>query len=246
MARVLFWRPLFDIPTTYGYVWIGSILDRARAMGHSCLDLDKEKATRTNLESAITEFKPELFFGCSHGSTNAFSGQNKEIVLTACLDDEIMAGTQDYFVSCLMGAILGPDLVEKGALAVAAYTQEFVWLIHPDYQDNPLADPYAQAFKDAVVNPSIDLLAGAINWIPGFYNRSVEWFNRGVSEWFESTDPNAGQIVASLEHDRDSLIVLGEPTEIPPVTPPTKLTALKVAPFALGLTLLIFGTKLKK
>lgn len=169
-----------------------------------------------NLFNVLENFKPDLFFGCSHGSPTQFSGQNAQIVFTACENDERMSGSQAYFLSCLMGQTLAPSMNEKDAVTVAAYTSEFAWIINPDYTDRPLEDPYSYPFMRAIVEPSCRLLEGA-TW-KQFYDLSVALFNEGVTEWFSSDDPSASQIVAALEHDRDCFVIYGE-TQIGPVSP---------------------------
>ena len=208
MARVLVFRPLFDLATTYGNAWLGVIADRARALGHEVMDLSGEAATKEAFFSALETFRPEIVIACSHGSPTLFTSQGGEVALQACRNDDVMAGTQAYFVSCLVGQELLPSMNEKDARVVAGYTAEFVWVIHPGYSDRPLEDPYARPFMRAVVEPTAELLAGA-SWRQ-WYDRTVAMFNRGIAEWFGSEDPNAPQIVAALEHDRDSLVVYGE------------------------------------
>jgi len=217
LARVLVFRPRFDLPTIYGNAWLGRIAEEARALGHTVLDLSENDATKDRFLEALTDFRPDLIFAMGHGSPELFSGQNREIVFRACENDDVLIGTQSYWVSCLMGQNLAPSIVDKGGRVAAAYIQEFIWVIHPGYDDRPLEDPYALPFMRAVVDPSIALLAGS-TW-RDFYNLTVRRFNEGVRAWFDSTDPNAPQIVAALEHDRDSLIVLGEVTLVPAPIP---------------------------
>lgn len=208
MVKVLIFRPKFDLATSYGYAWLGEISRIAAGFGHSVLDLAGEAATREALHNALANFKPDLVIACSHGSPTQFSAQNRVIALTKCYNDEVMSGKQAFFVSCLVGQQLLPSMVEKDAVVVAGYTSEFVWVVNSEYQDKPLEDPYAFPFMRAVVESSRRLLGGA-SWRE-FYDYQVSLFNKGVSEWFESSDPNAAQIVAGLEHDRDSLVVYGE------------------------------------
>lgn len=199
--------------TSYGFAWLGEVVKAAVGLGHTVLDLAGERATKEALLSALKDFNPDLVVACSHGSPTLFTAQGGEIAFAKCYNDEFMSGKQAYFVSCLVGQSLLPSMVEKDARTVAGYTSEFVWVINSKYKDKPLEDPYAYPFMRAVVEPCRRLLAGA-SWRE-WYDYTVSLFNKGVSEWFESADPNAPQIVASLEHDRDSLVVYGE-TEVKP------------------------------
>lgn len=168
----------------------------------------------------MTSFQPDLVVAMGHGSPTLFSGQNVEVVLTSCQNDQIMSGSQAYMLSCLMGQTLARTMEEKKALAVGAYTQEFVWITDSDYSSRILEDPVAMAFRRAVVEPTKQLMRDW-NW-RAWYDNQVKLYNQWIAGWFRSANPSAGQIVAALEHDRDCLIVYGGNMDIAPgvVLPP--------------------------
>ena len=234
MARVLIFRPRFDTATLYGWAWLGEIRRIAEDLGHDVLDLEAENATPENFYDALENFRPEIVIAMSHGNPTTFTGQNARIVFRACENDQLMSGTQAYFLSCLVGQELLPSMNEKDARTVAGYIAEFTWVIHPDYADRPLEDPYAYPFMRAVVEPCGRLLAGA-SWRE-WYDTQVAIFNLGISEWFGSTDPHAPQIVAALEHDRDSLVVYGETMIRPAIRLPPLYTSLM--PIPVGITVI--------
>jgi len=129
MSKILYFTPAFDTATEYGRAWLLSSLEEAIQLGHQVLNLDREEATQENMFSALTDFQPELVISCSHGNATQFSGQNAQIVFTACVNDEAMSGTQSFFLSCLMGLELAPSMDQKDARTVAAFVSEFVWII---------------------------------------------------------------------------------------------------------------------
>ncbi len=240
MARVLTFRPNFDLATKYGNAWIGQITENARRLGHDVLDLAVYDATQEKFMDAMAEFQPEFIFAMGHGNANHFSGQDVEIVLTGCTNDQVLAGTQSMFLSCLMGQELAPSINSKGGRAIAAYNEEFVWVVHPDYDNDVLNDPYAEAYKRAVVNPSVEILKGA-SWTQ-FYNLTVGYYNQGIDQWWESNDPNASEIVRALTQDRDSLLILGE--SAPTISPVGLSTPIGVAiPAIFGLAMAYIGMK---
>jgi len=187
---------------------LGEIADIARSLGHAVLDVQGVECTPQAFYDAMNNFQPDLIITVGHGNENNFSCQDRELVLTGCTNDQIMAGSQAYFLSCLMAQELVPSMVKKGAVSVLGFTSEFVWLINPDYQDDLPNDPYAKPFKDAVVEPCRSLLSGS-TW-QQVYDSGVALFDRGIADWFESNDPMAGEIVAALMQDRDSMVVYGE------------------------------------
>lgn len=146
---------------------------------------------------------------CWCGNSTRFSGQDSQIVLTACTNDQIMSGSQSYMLSCLMGQTLAPSMESKGALAVAAYISEFTWCIDPMHSQDPypVGDTYAKPFMTAVVEACRLLLRGG-SW-KECYDLSIKLFNDGRDEWHDSPDPIASQIIICLEHDRDSLAIYG-------------------------------------
>jgi len=198
------------------------------------LDLEAENATPENFYDALENFRPEIVIALGHGNPTTFTGQNRRVVFRACENDDLMMGTQAFFLSCLMGQELAPSMDVKDARAVAAYTAEYVWVIHPEYTDRPLEDPRAYPFMRSIVESCRVLLAGG-SW-RDFYDAHTRLCNLGISEWFGSDDPMAPQIVASLEHDRDSLTVYGETA----IRPAMRLPPLYASfmPIPLGITVI--------
>lgn len=203
-------RPNFDTATAYGYVWLGEIAEIAKSLGHDVLDLSGDQCTPQAFYDAMNNFKPELVICVGHGNANNYSGQDRDLILTGCTNDQVMAGSQSFMVSCLMGQELAPSMVKKGAVTVLAFTSEFVWLINPDYANDIANDPYAKYFKEAIVEQCRSLLSGA-TW-QQIYDLGVSIYNKGIAYWFNSSDFSAGEIVSALTQDRDSMIILGEKT----------------------------------
>ena len=172
---------------------------------------------------------------CWCGNSTTFTGQDARVVFKSCENDGLMTGTQAYFLSCLMGQTLAKTMDEKNAVTVAGYITEFVWVVHPDYTDDPINDPRAYPFMRAVVESCGRLLSGG-SW-RDFYNTFVRMCDLGVSEWFNSTDPTAPQIVAALEQDRDSLVIYGEAL-IRPVPRFVVVVPDMFMPVAVGVTLI--------
>jgi len=231
LARVLIFRPNFDTATRYGHAWLGEVLRIAEGFGHEVLDLEGVDATPENFIDAMENFSPDIVIALGHGNATTFTGQNRRIVMRACENDDIMMGSQAYFLSCLMGQQLAPSMNEKDARAVAAYTAEYVWVIHPEYVERPLEDPRAYPFMRAIVESCRVLLAGG-SW-RDFYDTHTRLCNLGISEWFESEDPLAPQIVASLEHDRDSMTVYGEAAVRPAMRLPPIYTSFMPIPLGI-------------
>jgi len=238
LAKILFFRPNFDTSTLYGHAWLGESLKLALNLGHEVVDLEGENATETRFFEEMGSFQPDFVAAVGHGSASVFSGQDAETVLQACTNDQVMAGKEAYFLSCLMGQRLIPSMISKGAYTVAGYTTEFTWSIDDRYLNRPLEDPRAYPFMAAFMEGLRVLLEGG-TW-SRFYDATVNMFNAGIAEWTLSTDLEAVDVVAGLKQDRNSLIVLGEGQVSPqvfvdPVSIPS--LALPVALFLLTIVL---------
>ena len=220
--------------TEYGSSWLAEIAEIARGLGHSVYELAREQATPENMYEALESFKPNIVIAMSHGNARQFSGQNARIVFTACQNDEKMSGTQSFYLSCLMGQELAPSMVSKSATSVAAFVTEFVWMIDPEYssREDYINDPKAFPFRRAIRESCRAVLRGG-SW-QSFYDTFVRMCNLGVSEWWNSEDAAAPQIVAALEQDRDSLVVYGNKT----ISPSPSVTISAALPLGIALTLI--------
>lgn len=208
--RVLVFRPAYDQATLYGHAWLGEIVDAAIRAGHEVMDLEGINANQERFLAALKDFAPDLVFAVGHGRASTFSGQNDEPVFQACSTDRAMSGYQGVFISCLMGTTLAPSMNMKGAEAVAAYTNEFIWMVHPDpyYGTHILEDPYADPVRRTVVDPAVMLLNGA-SWRE-WYEASIALNNQGIRSCRVSDPFVCAQIRAALEQNRDSLVVYGK------------------------------------
>lgn len=214
-------RPNYESATAYGSAWLGEIARLAQEMGHAVIDIEGIYATPEAFYQALTQYRPDFVVAMGHGAPNAFGGQNGQIVLQGCTNDQMMAGTQAYFVSCLMAQKLVPSMVSKGAYGVAGYSADFVWNMASGYLENPLDDPKAYPFMRALVDGTrviLEHLRTSPNISPEawrrFYLTTVDLFNQGIQEWRLSPSPDAIDIVNGLEQDKNSLVILGEGIQI--------------------------------
>lgn len=230
---------IFDLATSYGHDSISEISNIAKSLGHDVYDVLGFEATPTNFFVGMESFQPELVFAMGHGDPDEFAGQNNEIVMKACTNDQVMNGSQAMMLSCLMGQELAPSMVSKGARTVAAYISEFTWIVHPDYADRPSMDPYWFPFRRAIVEPARLLLSGG-GW-RDWYDQTASLYRQGINEWWNNADPYAGPIVSALRHDLNSLIVLGEFTRV--AASMGSVQASILLPFVVGLGLLSLSFK---
>jgi hypothetical protein len=188
--------PDFDLPTrsASGFLlrWIAPRIDPYQLIS----SLDRKKAWD------ITLLQADFVLGTGHGSKETFSGQNAEIVLQA---DQLPDVRGKFFklLSCQTGAILGPALIDAGALGFQGYTEDFVWVMDADYTSRPWADKMAgQAIMPVIT---------AINLILDGQTSKVA-FDAEIAEFEKNILAETNDIVKScLEFNRDHAIMLGDP-----------------------------------
>ena len=229
--RVLFVRPDFDIATHWVAEYLGREVERARGLGHWVMDLHGEDATPENVINTVQTFNPELMVMLGHGSPVEYTVQNKAHLMRKCSIPFDVGGKRGYFVSCLMGQELGPDLVEKGMNSFIGYMTEFIFMFDYRYQDDPLDDPRAKPFLESAMVPVEYLLRGRSHLEA--YRATVRAYNNWIDRLYGMPEPEVADMINYLAHDRDGLIALpGGPA---PVEVPWEL------PIAIGVTALLIA-----
>ena len=134
-----------------------------------------------------------------------FTGAGMQVVLEACRNDGMMAGSQCQFISCLTGISLCPSMVSKGAVVAQGYTAEFIWMI--DGSGSPAIDYLAASFTRTLVESARVLLRGG-TW-QDFYSTFRRVSDEEIAKWGNSSDPLAASVMMCLRQNRDSLVISG-------------------------------------
>lgn len=219
MVRLLTVDAPWDLPTVYLGSWIDSLVAAARRIGVQVLSLRGGEVTESNLVGAIASFKPDYIFLGGHGSPTVFTAANLVPLLEACQNDQVLANTRAFFISCLTGQRLVPSAVSKGALGAAGFTTEFTWVVSDPYI--PDRDPYAKPFERLVVEPSLELLQG--RGFRGWYDRLQRVAREEEAAWLRSEDPLAAQVVLFLRQDAGSATFVSAEEGMPGLGLPTLL-----------------------
>lgn len=196
--RLLVGDAPFDLPTRYLTNWLSKIVNRAREMGVQVLWLQGAEMTAGNIQRAMQEFSPDYIVLGGHGSDNVFTGLNMTPVFVGCVNDEILAGSETLFVSCLTGRQLVPSVVRKGGIAAAGFTAEYTWVISEPF--NPETDPFAKPFERMIVEPVLEVLRGG-GWT-GWYNKLQSVADEEERRWGLIDDPLSPQVVLAIRQDR--------------------------------------------
>jgi len=205
MARVLGVFAVVDEASQYAAYWCQRIMQEASMAGHQVRDLSGVFVTEFGLLTAMEQYQPEFVVLAGHGGPSVWTGAGMQVVLEACRNDGMMAGSQCQFISCLTGISLCPSMVSKGAVAVQGYTAEFIWMI--DGSGYPAGDVYAASFTRTLVEAARAILRGG-TW-QEFYSTFRRVSDEEIARWGNSSDPLAASVMMCLRSNRDSMVVSG-------------------------------------
>ena len=205
IARVLTVYCVNDEATVYAAFWARLIGAEASMAGHQVRDLSGTFVTEYGLLTAMEGYQPDFVVLAGHGGPSVFTGAGMQVVLEACRNDQMMAGSQCQFISCLTGISLVPSMVSKGAIAVQGYTAEFIWMI--DGSGYPAGDVYAASFTRTLVEAARAILRGG-TW-QEFYSTFRRVSDEEIAQWGNSSDPLAASVMMCLRSNRDSMVISG-------------------------------------
>jgi len=217
-------RPDSDIATKLGSMALSRSVSYLRIRGFYIDDLYGDRAVRDSVTSSIARNDPALFFGVGHGKEDLFTGQNQQVIFRVCEPPETIRGRVVYLLSCLTGAQLGVDMVNKGAETFIGYREEFVWV--QERMVNPLDDRIGRAFFEPVEQIIRSLADGRTTG--DAYRASIDRWNYWIDYWSRQGTPEASIVVMFLVHDRDCQVLYGSTTAVvapayAPAPPPLPL-----------------------
>lgn len=145
----------------------------------------------------------DIIIGTGHGDIDAFTGQNEAIILEVSkYAPEEVNGKVIKLLSCQCGVELGPDLVRNGALAVLAYTDDYVWVMDADLALTPWADEFATKSLMPVIDGLNALLDG---------KSSREAFEVELDGYRRNAEVEEDELIKScIEFNRANAVLLGD------------------------------------
>lgn len=204
-------RPRFDKATEYGHYYMGLAADYLRTRMR-VRDLSAAYATKLNINAALDEEDPLFCYWLGHGNADTYTCQNQEVYMQTCSGDERLIGRNVLLLSCSCGIRLGPDMANKGALAVHCWAVDFTWVAVGD----PASDHYARGFFEAVNEIAYAHAEGQLPMVA--HNRSMAVWEKWIDYWSASTDEYASMVVQYMVNDRDGMRLFGVGDT--PSTPP--------------------------
>lgn len=156
---LLLTRPRHDTPTHYLFYWAGLLIDDAKGRSVKVIDLDKDKAKQKKLHSYLAKQPVDVVILNGHGNQKAVAGQD-EIILSTGNGTDLLKNKIIFVRACDAAAILGKEIMAKGAKGFIGYTQPFMFLIDKDSFKKPLEDQLAAPVLECSNQVGLSLIKG--------------------------------------------------------------------------------------
>ena len=115
MTEMLITRPEHDDTTHYLSNWSKETIGVAENKNIKVFDLNREKATRKNVESKLSRMSCNLVYFNGHGGFNVIGGHNNEPLIICGENERLLKSKVVYAISCKSAKELGLKSVEAGA-----------------------------------------------------------------------------------------------------------------------------------
>lgn len=224
---VLFLRTDFDELTHWVSSFVGLSVENARRLGFNVLDLYGVNANAENFFSYVNTYNPDIIVLATHGLENTAYAQNGELLLSGCVNDQVLSNRLNFALACRTASKLGYSAVDKKAYAYFGWLDDFIVIMDDTYASNPLNDPYASSFLRPVLNGLDALFRNYLGGVDlqtlakNVYETVIQSFNNEIAYWKTVPTPTASQMVTYLISDRDAFIPI---TATGVYTPPSMVT----------------------
>jgi len=151
MEKYLVTRPDHDDTTHFLSNWIGKTIGLAQSKGLTVLDLNRERANKSEVESVLKKRNPKLVVFNSHGNADRVTGNNNEPLIVANRNEDLLKSKIIYAISCKSAKELGPKSVVAGAISYSGYDDDFMFVYAPEQLTRPLQDDTAKLFLEPSV-----------------------------------------------------------------------------------------------
>ena len=200
-------RPSYEMTTNYLSAWNEPVVNFAVQEKWQAIDLQTKAANSVNFARHMKKDKPSLVLLNGHGSYEAITGQDSEVLIEAGVNEEILKGKVVHAFSCETGKILGPAAVAGGATSYLGYDEPFVFLVDKDGEKNPLADKLAEQFMTPALTVSYSLLEG--NGVKTAHQKSQREFKKRIKK-MASGGSKTTYLIRYLQWDMNHQVCLGK------------------------------------
>jgi len=203
--------PVFDFETRVGNNSLHAVVVPYIKAPWVLTMLEKDSATRSNLESALTSKNPSIVWLDSHGNEVCLAETETTCAVDLTSDlSRLFSGRIVYIHACLCGKKLAPAMVSAGAKAVLAYTDTVVSEIDPSTMR------LTRPFEETLLHPKRLYDHVSVGQV---YDETIQIFNVWI-DCLRAWDPSVRD---ALLHDRDCFKLFGDPSAV--VQSPSQLVA---------------------
>jgi len=212
MSAILISASDYEPAVAYFYPYAQQAIIIAQNKNYEVLRCLREQQNRDDIFRAAP--KAALILHNGHGNASVTTGHGSVVIWEACnyptstVEKKII-----FLLSCLCGQILGPDMARKGASAVIAWDETYIFNAAGD--PDPLKDPYVQLF----FNPILIGYTKVLN-----QERVKSWFDTIISEYAKvlTRSDVPEHVKANIAWDANHMRLFGNPdaTIQPPQPPP--------------------------
>lgn len=196
---LLITRPYYDRATHYLFYWSEEIIKKAERVRLAVFDLQKKRAVRKTIESFLKKQNPRVVIFNGHGSDEAMTGQDDEVVISFN-NAEILANKNIYMRACNAGKSLGPVIMKKGAKGFIGYREPFIFPYDIDKVRRPLEDELARPCLECSNQVAFALVSDAS--VEEAHNLSLDRYREKINELAVSNKPPylIGPLVWNMHH----------------------------------------------
>jgi len=212
MATILITGCPHDPPTQYGYFYLRKAADVLAKYGHKIVFL--RSANLENFRKAILEYNPKFVILNGHGGSKAVTGCNNQVILGILSYDPYlgkkivrenprwMSGRIVFLFTCNAGKELAPSLYHRGALAVAGFKRDYIFVSE---DSTPQRDKKVYPFFMAPIQLPIVLAEG------GSFQGGVQAVRDAFLYYIEEAETKGDEIqVKYLNYDLENFVAYGE------------------------------------
>jgi len=190
----------------YACHWLGVGVTEATRRGYHVIDLVDAEATYETLKRIMDTEQIDVAIMGGHGNASTFTGHEQQVVMQACVNDQVMSGTISHFLSCSVGQELLPSIIEKKGVWTIGYMVDFNFMVDTNYMVEQ--DPFAEPFKDVTVTIIGQILDGAR--LKSAWDAGIAKCDEWIARLWDRTEPEWGDVISCLQHNRDGMIALGD------------------------------------
>jgi len=213
--RMLIVRPDRDAglgANYYGFYWLAPVLEDAQRLGITIVDLERDYAVLKYFKPSLEKYNPIFVFGFGHGNEEVFTGQDYDLILEACSNDQLLKDRVVYLLSCQTATVLGHSIIEKGGLSFIGYKEDFVFISETPAPSNPLNDSFTRAFFEPALEIVYSLIRG--HSTGQAYKNSQTLFDEWIEYWSKQSSEEAPFIIQGLLWDKNNQVLIGSDSQI--------------------------------